>query len=137
MAGHADANGGALLRVSTVTVDRGGTFRLQSSCPEPSRSARLSSGLFASPALLPARLSKQVTWTVTVSPHQHPGSYSISLNCFQLLTGRVTAAAEIRVEVLGSLLRAVSRAPHQVTRHSVLTTARGRREPPGNGARRR
>jgi hypothetical protein len=105
---HAAASG-AVVRLSTVTTYQGGTFRIQTMCPEPSRSTRLESDLFASPALLPARMSRQVWWTVDVSPKQAPGEYWISLSCFQLLTGRVTAAAQMRVHVLGPLLRAVSR----------------------------
>jgi hypothetical protein len=102
------ANTGAELRVSTLTIYRGGTFNLHTTCPEPSRSTRLVSALFASPALLPAQMSKQATWTVNVGARQHPGRYWISLSCFELRTGRVTGTAGIRVNVLGSLQRAES-----------------------------
>jgi hypothetical protein len=106
--GHTRANTGAALHVSTLTIYRGGTFNLQTTCPEPSRSTRLVSALFASPALLPAQMSKQATWTVNVGARQHPGRYWISLSCFELRTGRVTGTAGIRVNVLGSLQRAES-----------------------------
>lgn len=99
----------AVLRLSTLTTYQGGTFRMQTTCPEPSRSTRLASNLFASPVLLPARISQQVSWTVDVGTKQRPGQYWISLNCFQLLTGRVAAAAEIRIRVTGTLLRVMSR----------------------------
>jgi hypothetical protein len=105
---HAATNR-AVLRLSTLTTYQGGTFSMQTTCPEPSHSTRLESNLFASPVLLPARISQQVAWTVDVGTKQRPGQYWISLNCFQLLTGRVTAAAEIRVRVMGTLLRAVTR----------------------------
>jgi hypothetical protein len=106
--GHTRANTGAVLRVSTLTIYRGGTFNLQTTCPEPSRSTRLVSALFASPALLPAQMSKQATWTVNVGARQRPGRYWISLSCFELRTGRITGTAGIRVDVLGSLQRAES-----------------------------
>jgi hypothetical protein len=101
--GHSTANNRAVLRVSSLTAYRGGTLSLRTTCPEPSRSTRLESGLFASPALLPAQMSRQATWTVNVAPRQRLGSYRISLNCFELGTGRVTGTAEIRINVLGSL----------------------------------
>ncbi|HEY1627901.1 MAG TPA: hypothetical protein VGG16_29340 [Streptosporangiaceae bacterium] len=113
--GHAAASERAVLRASTVMAYRGGTFSLQTTCPEPSRSTRLESALFSSPALLPAQLSGQATWTVSVAPRQRPGNYSITLNCFELGTGRVTAADSIRVDVLGSL----QRAPVRGHRHRI------------------
>jgi hypothetical protein len=106
---RATANDGAVLRVSAVTTYQGGTFRLQTTCPEPSHSTRLQSHLFTSPALLPANISKLATWTVDVARRQRPGSYWISLNCFELGTGRVSGAASIRINVLGTLQRAVTR----------------------------
>jgi hypothetical protein len=110
--GHSTANNRAVLRVSSLTAYRGGTLSLRTTCPEPSRSTRLESGLFASPALLPAQMSRQATWTVNVAPRQRLGSYRISLNCFELGTGRVTGTAEIRINVLGSLQRAESGRRH-------------------------
>jgi hypothetical protein len=110
-ASHHAATDRAVMRLSTLTTDEGGTFRMQTTCPEPSRSTRLESNLFASPVLLPARISQLVSWTVDVGTKQRPGEYWISLNCFQLLTGRVVATAEIRVRVTGTLpeRRAVQR----------------------------
>jgi hypothetical protein len=105
-------NGRAGLRASAVTAYQGGTFSMLTTCPEPSYSTRLTSNLFRSPALMPARVSAQVSWTVDVAAKQRPGQYWISLNCFHLLTGRVGATAEIRVRVMGTLLRA----PHPKTR---------------------
>jgi hypothetical protein len=105
--GQVAAGGGGTLWASEASVNQGGTFRLQTTCPEPSHSTRLESSLFASPVLLPARVSKLVSWTVAIAPKQRPGDYWISLNCFQLLTGRVSAADEIRVHVMGALQRVV------------------------------
>jgi hypothetical protein len=111
--GHTGVRDGATLQVSQATTYQGATFRMQTTCPEPWRSTRLESDLFGSPALLPARMSRLAQWTVSIAPKQRPGQYWISLNCFQQLTGRVAAAAEMRVRVLGALLRAVSRHDRQ------------------------
>jgi hypothetical protein len=98
--GRSGARGGATLWASQATTYQGAIFRVQTTCPEPSRSTRLESSLFRSPALLPARMSRLAMWTVSIAPKQRPGQYWISLNCFQLLTGRVCAAAEMRVRVI-------------------------------------
>jgi hypothetical protein len=108
------------MRLSTLTTYEGGTFRMQTTCPEPSHSTRLESNLFASPVLLPARISQQASWTVTVGTKQRPGEYWIALNCFQLLTGRVVAAAEIRVRVTGTLLSRDVRSAHRSIRRGSV-----------------
>jgi hypothetical protein len=111
------ANDRAVLRASVVTAYQGGTFSMLTTCPEPSYSTRLTSDLFRSPALMPARVSAQVSWTVAVATKQRPGEYWISLNCFHLLTGRVGAKAEIRVRVMGALLKAPR--PQPRSRHQL------------------
>jgi hypothetical protein len=100
--GRTAASSGATLLVSGNTTYQGDTFHMQTTCPEPSRSTRLESDLFTSPVLIPARISKLVSWTVDITTRQRPGEYWISLNCFRLLTGRVTATAEIRLRVIGA-----------------------------------
>jgi hypothetical protein len=112
--GHAASPGGTLW-ASEASANQGATFRLQTTCPEPWYSTRLESNLFASPVLLPARVSKLVSWTVAVAPKQRPGDYWISLNCFQLLTGRVGAADEVRVHVMGAVQRVVRRPRDQLS----------------------
>jgi hypothetical protein len=122
--GHIAASSGASLLVSGDTTYQGDIFHMQTTCPEPSRSTRLESDLFASPVLIPARISKLVSWTVDVTARQRPGEYWISLNCFQLLTGRVAATAEIRVHVIGAPRRPIY--DRDVHAQRVVSHRRGR-----------